>query len=1612
MKRFVAVKAGMVAVLMIVGMAVGVVGQSIPNTTVPLAAVTWDNRPEADNTNNGSQNIALNGGAGFTDATVEIARVVRTSGTGRFDVTSEDYFTVTDDRANGEDDIAAGANATNLVVAHASTAPAGTYEIHFYVDHNTSQKTMITGMVTYTIRPAEVGDFIFTLGSVPFVGAPVSTEIVDHDQFTGTVVWTTPSLTDDDFFRAATAHTARVDLVAKPGYIFRPRAIAGGDTTGTTTNSFTITNMGNAEVTYNHVSDANGSRNFSITLAFPATHPAGVVSSRAFTIVSPATGRAPIDTIITTSQFTGTIEWSPAVATGGVFAPETEYTATVTMTPRTPAHTFTGTAGAFSVTTRDWGTTTDYAPNASGNKAEEVTYVNGTNVVTVAFEETVGLEKIEADLKDDSGDDAYDLLGITLPRAGERPVRVIEPVIGTKAGFEDDTLYTGTVTWTPELDANGRFVSGVAYTAHITLTAGTRFTFEGVSANTFVIDGAVPNAVLNPPGTGRNLVVTALFHVSNDAQLTMGASGADAINIGVLATAGYAFAPNITSLVATWFETTVSDDVRYTGTIDWSPELVGGRFIAGTDYTATIKLAARPGYTFAGIPANSVRIEGFTSNAANGQINAGPTHPSWVAVGTNLWEVNAALNGQTIHPAGTGPNLTLTTVFRTLAAGTAPVFSFLDEDGKRESADPADVYYTGSVITEAASTITLDFETDNIPMGAYVVTLLDGTGNALPVAEPEDIGNNISVQGGGLFVGADGKGTVTLNIANGLDAAATPTIRVQISVPKADGTGTDDVFAAFVLGIVEWVAVTAIGFDDSEKDGESVYNFARFPLNLADFAEEMVDITGGGVAFSEEDITWRVINAPATGTAGEIIFERLQERIDADFTDVTGANFRRANLVGTGSGTATVSITTNDDGEQILNLGSAVALGTLASNHADYQSGLGNRRFIALQANIAGAAVGANAQPAVAAGVRGTKADTIFIEITTALLGGKSYDDLTSSEGIAEVTGFGFKEIEVTRIAGISGTFTVTLPTVAELNAKIGGSPTYVTEQTGTSTGGLPAVVDGAIVEPRRVRVVPAYEGSDLNGMITSTVVTSAGVLTLGVDANFVAADAFTVEIPVTSPRVDQTDATRGSIEVTVNFVAADDAKEDAPVATDLEIDYVTERIGGLIAGRQYRVEVGTQNAADRDIVTATTAGEIAINPNWIPATSTQNIKLELLGRDDDWLISDQSGNIAISARPAAPDVYEREISGTEGIISGLLVEQDDGEPIAMEYRLRAATSWTPVTMAALVNHELTVPHGVYEVRFAAIAADADATPAVAGSFASEATTLVIGGETMTETQPDVNNFVINFTTERLGGLVASRTYRVLVGSATTSSNVTTDAQGTVAIATGWLGESIRLILAGSGDVEDSPASLPFAIPARPAAPAIAGEDINNDDPEDIIPGKLTGLSTAMEYRLLPETSWTRVTSAMIVGGEMEVTEAGMYQVRTVVTASAFVSSTVEVEIDFTTTISIAEVGREDPVGGTDDVAVVAPVRAPAKFVVGPSPVSIGGAVKFYGASSGTLRIFDALGNVVRDVSVASGWDLRDSGGRLVSEGTYVARGIVIVNGERVRVSVPVTVVK
>ncbi|MCL2218511.1 MAG: InlB B-repeat-containing protein [Chitinispirillia bacterium] len=123
--------------------------------------------------------------------------------------------------------------------------------------------------------------------------------------------------------------------------------------------------------------------------------------------------------------------------------------------------------------------------------------------------------------------------------------------------------------------------------------------------------------------------------------------------------------------------------------------------------------------------------------------------------------------------------------------------------------------------------------------------------------------------------------------------------------------------------------------------------------------------------------------------------------------------------------------------------------------------------------------------------------------------------------------------------------------------------------------------------------------------------------------------------------------------------------------------------------------------------------------------------------------------------------------------------------------------------------------------------------------------------------------------------------------------------------------------------------------------------------------------------------------------------------------------------------VAVLESDRVIPPSGGIETAVIAPIVVTAgEFAAGPNPVIKRSTVNFFRtgrAVSGTLSVFDASGNLVRKINISDkggesrrvvgSWDLADSKGRAVAEGTYLVRGTVTASdGKRERVTLKVGV--
>ncbi|MCL2761667.1 MAG: glycoside hydrolase family 16 protein [Treponema sp.] len=291
--------------------------------------------------------------------------------------------------------------------------------------------------------------------SVPVRGATPALAITDTMQYTGIIEWSAGGVAfTDTSFAASTVYTATITLIPKDG--FTPQGVAE--------NFFTVAGT---------ITPATNAANTGIiTAVFPIT--AGVTGNLAtidiktiLGVAPPVTGVNRVTAITPTTQYTGTVAWSPAVS--GSYASLTVYTATITLTPRT-GFTLEGVAENFFTVA---GTTTPAANAANAG------------VITAVFPETdLALVSIRA------------ISGVMLPVTEAIPAATVT----------ETAQYTGTITWSPAVSGSPAiFAALTTYTATITITPKAAFTLNGMPANAFTVAGATAT---NAAGSG---IVTAVF---------------------------------------------------------------------------------------------------------------------------------------------------------------------------------------------------------------------------------------------------------------------------------------------------------------------------------------------------------------------------------------------------------------------------------------------------------------------------------------------------------------------------------------------------------------------------------------------------------------------------------------------------------------------------------------------------------------------------------------------------------------------------------------------------------------------------------------------------------------------------------------------------------------------------------------------------------------------------------------------------------------------------------------------------------------------------------------------------------------------------------------------
>jgi uncharacterized repeat protein (TIGR02543 family) len=179
-------------------------------------------------------------------------------------------------------------------------------------------------------------------------------------------------------------------------------------------------------------------------------------------VTVPVPGATPVTRITENEQYSGTVAWYPPVY-NNTFEAETQYTATINLTAK-PGYTLQGVRENFFTVDGAWRVSN--APNS--------------RVVIAVFNPAVNKINTAA------------ITGVITPVTGGIAV----------SSLTENEQYYGYVTWSP---ATWIFEANTEYTANIILTAKYGYTFQGVPANFFTVEGAVATNIANSD------FVTAVF---------------------------------------------------------------------------------------------------------------------------------------------------------------------------------------------------------------------------------------------------------------------------------------------------------------------------------------------------------------------------------------------------------------------------------------------------------------------------------------------------------------------------------------------------------------------------------------------------------------------------------------------------------------------------------------------------------------------------------------------------------------------------------------------------------------------------------------------------------------------------------------------------------------------------------------------------------------------------------------------------------------------------------------------------------------------------------------------------------------------------------------------
>jgi hypothetical protein len=323
--------------------------------------------------------------------------------------------------------------------------------------------TLLVGMFQFSLASGPANAVI---GSGPVMNAPSIAQATSITKTSAVIPFISSDTTTATAYMASVYTDAgRLTLletatVSGPIAALTPSSISVGSLTAGTQYWVNLIAVGDGTTS----SDSAASGTITFT-TLPAT---SVITNLAISGVRPPVTGAVPDTTTVDAQFTGTVTWSPVVAS--IFPANTVETATITLTP-TAGYTFAGFTGNFTV---------------AGTVSPATTLVSSASsaTVTAVFPATAQSQ-------------------VTLPT-----ISGIAPVAGgtKRTTITSTAQYTGSITWLPN---DAVFISSNIYIATIQLTATANYSFSGLAPTFFTVPGATTvSTVVN---SSSSATVTAVF---------------------------------------------------------------------------------------------------------------------------------------------------------------------------------------------------------------------------------------------------------------------------------------------------------------------------------------------------------------------------------------------------------------------------------------------------------------------------------------------------------------------------------------------------------------------------------------------------------------------------------------------------------------------------------------------------------------------------------------------------------------------------------------------------------------------------------------------------------------------------------------------------------------------------------------------------------------------------------------------------------------------------------------------------------------------------------------------------------------------------------------------